>query len=93
LHPLKKHNFHGAQGNSIFWQEANAEAMLVLRGLVLSRRWKEVFARMAESLAHDRRLDWEWQSPDMVAELKAGIAVLPPKPQPHSPEACYAAAA
>lgn len=81
------------KGNSIFWKEANAEAMLVLRGLVLSRRWKEVFAKMAESLAHDRRLDWKWQSPNMVAELKAGIAVLPPKPQPHSQKPCYAAAA
>ena len=79
------------KGNSIFWKEANAEAMLVLRGLVLSRRWKEVFAKMAESLAHDRRLDWKWQSPNMVAELKAGIAVLPPKPQPHSQKPCYAA--
>ena len=78
------------KGNSLFWQEANAEAMLVLRGLVLSRRWKEVFAKMTESLAYDRRLEWEWQSPDMVAELKAGIAIMPSKPQPHSQEACYA---
>ena len=81
------------KGNSLFWQEANAEAMLVLRGLVLSRRWKEVFAKMTESLAYDRRLEWEWQSPDMVAELKAGIAIMPSKPQPHSQEACYATAA
>ena len=78
------------KGNSLFWQEANAEAMLVLRGLVLSRRWKEEFAKMTESLAYDRRLEWEWQSPDMVAELKAGIAIMPSKPQPHSQEACYA---
>ena len=81
------------KGNSLFWQEANAEAMLVLRGLVLSRRWKEEFAKMTESLAYDRRLEWEWQSPDMVAELKAGIAIMPSKPQPHSQEACYATAA
>jgi hypothetical protein len=81
------------KGNSIFWKEANAEAMLMLRGLVLSRRWKEVFAKMTVSLAYDRRLDWEWKSPDMVAALKAGIAIMPPKPQPHSQEACYTAAA
>jgi hypothetical protein len=81
------------KGNSIFWKEANAEAMLVLRGLVLSRRWKEVFAKTTVSLAYDRRMDWKWKSPDMVAELKAGIAIMPPKPQPHSQEARYAAAA
>jgi hypothetical protein len=81
------------KGNSITWKEENAEAMLVLRGLVLSRRWKEVFARATESLAGDRRLVWEWQSPDMVAELKAGVEIKPPKPQLHSGEVgCDAAA-
>jgi hypothetical protein len=81
------------KGNSIFWQEDNAEAMLLLRGLVLSRRWRETFAKITESLASDRRLDWEWQSPDMVAELKAGVEITPPKPQPQLQEACYNAAA
>ena len=81
------------KGNSIFWAEENAEAMLVLRGLVLSRRWRETFAKMTESLASDRRLEWQWQSPDMVADLKAGIAITPPKPQPQSLESGYAAAA
>ncbi len=74
------------KGNSIYWKEENAEAMLVLRGLVLSRRWKEVFARITESLSKDRRLAWEWRSPDMVAQLKAGIEIKPPTPQPHSGE-------
>jgi hypothetical protein len=81
------------KGNSIFWAEENAEAMLVLRGLVLSRRWRETFAKMTESLASDRRLDWEWKSPDMVAALKAGLAITPPMPQPQSHEAGYGAAA
>jgi hypothetical protein len=81
------------KGNSIYWQEENAEAMLVLRGLVLSRRWKEVFARITESLSKDRRLAWEWRSPDMVAQLKAGMEIKPPTPQIHSGEAgCDAAA-
>jgi hypothetical protein len=74
------------KGNSIYWKEENAEAMLVLRGLVLSRRWKEVSARITESLSKDRRLAWEWRSPDMVAQLKAGIEIKPPTPQPHSGE-------
>ncbi len=80
------------KGNSIYWKEENAEAMLVLRALVLSRRWKEVFAKITASLAQDRRLDWKWRSPDMVAELNAGMEIKPPMPQVHSGEICYAAA-
>jgi hypothetical protein len=81
------------KGNSIFWKEENAEGMLVLRGLVLSQRWKETFARISESMARDRRLDWEWQSPDMAAQLNAGIQITPPTPQPSAPQPDYAAAA
>ena len=81
------------KGNSIFWAEENAEAMLVLRGLVLSGRWNEVFANITESLAADRRLDWKWQSPDMPAELKTGTTIAPPKPKPSILQASYDIAA
>ena len=81
------------KGNSIFWAEENAEAMLVLRGLVLSGRWNDVFAKITESLAADRRLDWKWQSPDMPAELKAGTTIAPPKPKPSILKASYDTAA
>jgi hypothetical protein len=81
------------KGNSIFWKEENAEAMLTLRGLVVSGRWKTTFEKITESMANDRRLDWEWQSPDMPAELNAGTEITPPKPQPQSPAASYAASA
>lgn len=81
------------KGNSIYWQEENAEGMLVLRGLVLSRRWKSEFVKISESLAKDRRLDWEWQSPDMTAQLKAKIEIAPPKPQPQSTAVSYSTAA
>jgi hypothetical protein len=81
------------KGNSIFWEEENAEGMLVLRSLVLSRRWKETFAKITESLGRDRRLDWQWQSPDMPAQLKAGDEVKPPTPQPQPAQAPYEAAA
>lgn len=77
----------------MYWKEESAEGMLVLRGLVLSRRWKNEWAKISESLARDRRLSWEWQSPDMAAELKAGIEIKPPKSQPQALEKCYAAAA
>jgi hypothetical protein len=81
------------KGNSIFWEEENAEAMLVLRGLVLSGRWNDVFAKITESLANDRRMDWKWVSPDMTADLKAGIIVAPPTPQTLIPQGGYATAA
>jgi hypothetical protein len=81
------------KGNSIFWEEENAEGMLVLRGLVLSRRWNEVFAKITESLAHDRRLNWDWKSPDMPADLKANITIAPPTAQPLAPQESYASAA
>jgi hypothetical protein len=81
------------KGNSMFWKEDNAEGMLTLRGLVLSRRWNNEFAKISESLARDRRLSWEWKSPDMAAELKAGVEIRPPKSQTQVEERCYAAAA
>lgn len=81
------------KGNSIFWEAENAEAMLVLRGLVLSGRWNEVFAKITASLASDRRLDWRWVSPDMPAALKAGITIAPPTPQPLTPQESCATAA
>lgn len=81
------------KGNSIFWKEENAEAMLVLRGLVLSKRWKEEFAKITASLGSDRRLDWKWTPPDMPAQLKANTVNDPPTPQPQSPEVSYATAA
>jgi len=64
-----------------------------LRGPAPRGRWKTTFEKITESVANDRRLEWEWQSPDMPAELKAGTEITPPKPQPQSPAASYAAAA
>lgn len=81
------------KGNSISWKEENAEGMLVLRGLVVSRRWNATFAKISESMARDRRLDWHWQSPDMPAELKANTKIQPPKPQTLPAPTAYIAAA
>ena len=81
------------KGNSIFWEEGNAEAMLQLRGLVLSGRWNNTFPKIVASWAADRRLDWHWQSPDMPGEMKATAATPPPTPQPQTGQAsCNAAA-
>jgi hypothetical protein len=81
------------KGNSIYWEEDNAEAMLVLRGLVLSGRWNEVFEKITHSLREDRRLDWKWRSPDMPEELKAGTPITPPTPQTSTLQGSYDAAA
>jgi hypothetical protein len=69
------------KGNSISWYEGNAEGMLLLRCLVLSNRWDDTFVQISVSLASDRRLDWTFNSPDMPAQLKAKIAIVPLKPQ------------
>ena len=69
------------KGNSISWYEENAEAMMHLRCQVLSQRWDDSFARISASMASDRRLDWKFQSPDMPAQLKAKVAIGPPKSQ------------
>jgi hypothetical protein len=81
------------KGNSIFWEKENAEAMLVLRGLIVSGRWQTTFAKITESMAHDRTLDWQWQSPDMPAQLKAQVEIKPPKPQVALEKDTYATAA
>jgi hypothetical protein len=81
------------KGNSIFWKEENAEALLVLRGLVLGGRWKTTFAKITSSVTSDRRLLWEWQSPDMPAQLKANVTIAPPTSQVPSAERDYSTAA
>jgi hypothetical protein len=81
------------KGNSIFWDEENAEGMLQIRGLALSGRWGATFSNITASLASDRRLEWHWRSPDMTAELKTPAAVPIPTPQPPTVLTTYNAAA
>jgi hypothetical protein len=81
------------KGNGICWEKENAEAMLVVRAHVLSNRWEEVFAQVCQCMGSNRRLDWAWQPPDMLEELKAGIPIKPPQLQLQATEANYATAA
>jgi hypothetical protein len=69
------------KGNGILWLEENAEAMLVLRAAALTNRWEETLAHTRATMASDRHLDWTWQSPDMPADLKAGVEISPPVSQ------------
>jgi hypothetical protein len=70
------------KGNGLLWYEENAEAMLVLRAAALTDRWEEMLENVRSRMASDRRLVWEWHSPDMPAQLKADTEIKPPVPQP-----------
>ena len=56
------------------------------------RLWVGTFGGGLHSMASDRRLDWNWRSPDMPDQLKAGIAIKPPRPQTEQLQATYATA-
>lgn len=81
------------KGAGLLWLEENAEAALVLRAAVLTDRWQETLDHVRVSMASDRRLDWHWQSPDMPAELKAGVRIAPPVPQTPAAQGAKPAAA
>ena len=59
------------KGTSIFWKEANAEAVFQLRAAVLSGRWEEILNHTREAMARDRKTEWRWEPPACLAELKA----------------------
>jgi hypothetical protein len=69
------------KGPGLMWREENAEGMVVLRAAALSERWEELLEKVRQSLGQDRRIDWKWTSPDMRAEVKAGIPIRPPTAQ------------
>jgi hypothetical protein len=81
------------KGNGIYWREENAEAMLVLRAAALTGRWEEMMERTHAAMARDRRRDWQWKAPDLVAELSSGVPIKPPVTQPQTSEQERAAAA
>jgi hypothetical protein len=70
------------KGNGLLWYAENAEGMLALRAAALSGRWQETLDHVRAAMARDRRIDWQWRSPDMPEELKAGATIKPPKAQP-----------
>jgi hypothetical protein len=59
------------KGTSIFWKEANVEAVFQLRAALLSGRWEEIMNHTREAMARDRRTDWSWEPLACLAELKA----------------------
>ena len=69
------------KGPGLMWREENAEGALVLRAAAVTDRWEETLAHVREEMGRDRQLDWEWESPDMPAQLKAKIPIKPPGTQ------------
>ena len=66
------------KGNGLMWLEANAEAMLVLRAAALTDRWEELVDQAHAAALRQGRLEWHWQAPDLVAQLKGGEPIEPP---------------
>ncbi len=80
------------KGNGLLWYEENAEAMLVMRAAALTDRWEEMLKDVQERMASDRRLGWRWRSADIPSQLKAGMEIKPPVPQPQEKQQAKAAA-
>jgi hypothetical protein len=59
------------KGSSIYWTEANAEAVFQLRAAVVSGRWEEIVEHTRAAMARDRRTGWHWTPPECLAELKS----------------------
>jgi hypothetical protein len=72
------------KGHGIYWREENAEAMLALRAAVLTGRWEETMEKTQAAMATDRRRAWQWEAPEIVAELNSGVEIRPPVTQPAS---------
>ncbi len=72
------------KSNAMYWLEENAEAMFVLRGLLLSNRWDETLARVRATMATDRSLEWHWEAAEIPKDLNALADVAPPISQPHT---------
>jgi hypothetical protein len=53
------------KGNSIYWREECAEAMLQVRAQVLTNRWDERLTALHELQTHDGRTNWRWLPQDM----------------------------
>ena len=71
------------KSNAMYWLEENAEAMFVLRGLLLSDRWDETLPRVRATMATDRSLEWHWEAAEIPKDLNALRKVAPPIAQPH----------
>jgi len=56
------------KGNSIYWREENAEAMLQIRAQVLTNRWDDRLNQLQRQRRRDARADWRWLPQDMSSQ-------------------------
>jgi hypothetical protein len=68
------------KSNAMYWLEENAEGMFAIRALILCDRWEETLGRVRQTMARDRRIDWQWRAPDLT-KLKADESISPPSPK------------
>lgn len=66
------------KGPGLMWQAENAEGALALRAAAVTERWDETLAWVRSEMGRDRQINWAWESPDMLAELKAEVPIKPP---------------
>ena len=69
------------KGPGLMWRAENAEGALALRAAAVTARWDETLAWVRAEMGRDRQLSWAWESPDLLAELKAKVPIKPPEPQ------------
>jgi hypothetical protein len=69
------------KGPGLMWQAENAEGALALRAAAVTERWEETLTRVREEMGRDRKVNWAWKSPDILAALKAAEPIKPPVPQ------------
>jgi hypothetical protein len=81
------------KSNAMYWLEENAEAMFVLRGLLLSDRWDETLTRVRAAMARDRSLEGHWEAAEIPKDLNALVNVAPPIAQPDTTKNVIAIAA
>jgi hypothetical protein len=58
------------KGNSIYWREKNAEAMLHNRAQILTNRWDKRLDELHQLQLRDARTDWHWTPQDMRTNIE-----------------------
>ncbi len=57
-------------GNGIFWLKEHAEEMLLLRALVISRRWDKRVQQMRSWTKKNHLADWKWTPCPMSSKVE-----------------------
>jgi len=58
------------KGNSIYWREENAEAMLQIRAQILTDRWDDRLLKFHQLQSRCGRQDWYWTPQVMTSEVE-----------------------